>query len=111
MNELHISTAAQADLLEIKAYIEQEFDNPSAALAAVRRITNRIRVLRDHAYIGARLSSIVTIESDYRYLVSEQYLIFYRVHGKDVDIDRILHGRRDYMRVLFEDMLPENSEG
>ena len=111
MNELHISAAAQADLLEIKAYIEQEFDNPAAALAAVRRITNRIRVLRDHAYIGARLSSIVTMESDYRYLVSGQYLIFYRVYGKDIYIDRILHGRRNYMRVLFEGIPPEDPEG
>lgn len=111
MNNVHLSPTAQADLIEIKTHIEQEFDNPGAALTAVRRIIKRIRVLRDHAYMGAHLSSIVTIESDYRYLVSGQYLIFYRVHGKDVYIDRILHGRRNYMKALFEGMLPEDSEG
>ena len=87
---------------DLRNYTEVLHEVAAAAIAAVRRITNRIRVLRNHAYIGARLSSIVTIESDYRYLVSEQYLIFYRVHGKDVYIDRILHGHRNYMRVLFE---------
>lgn len=110
MNELHFSPAAQTDLAQIKAYIEQELSSPGAALSTVRKITKRIRLLRDHAYAGARLSSIVEVESDYRFLVSGNYLVFYRVYGKDVYIDRVLYGRRDYMRVLFEDALPEDPE-
>ena len=27
--------------------------------------------------------------------------MFYRIYGKDVYIDRVLYGRRDYMRILF----------
>ena len=42
MNNLHLSEEAQNDLLEIKAYIEEEFLNPSAALATVSRITKSI---------------------------------------------------------------------
>ena len=49
MNNLHLSEEAQNDLLEIKAYIEEELLNPSAALATVSRITKSLRILQNHA--------------------------------------------------------------
>ena len=105
MNNLHLSEEAQNDLLEIKAYIEEELLNPSAALATVGRITKSLRILQNHAQAGALLSSIADIESDYRFLVSGNYLSFYRVCGRGVYIDRILSGKRDYMRILFGDVV------
>ena len=103
MNNLHLSEEAQNDLLEIKAYIEEELLNQSAALATVSRITKSLRILQNHAQAGAPLSSIADIESDYRFIVSGNYISFYRVYGSEVYIDRILYARRDYMRILFED--------
>ena len=110
MNNLHLSLDAQDDLAEIKAYIAEELDNPQAALATVTKISNTIRMLRDHALIGAPLSSIVDVESDYRFLTSGNYMIFYRVVGNDVFIDRVLYGRRDFLRVLSlepKDRIPQ----
>lgn len=106
MNKLHLSGAAQEDLAGIKAYIAQELDSPQAALSTLRRITKSIRILRDHAYAGAALSSVTDTKSEVRFLVSGQYLIFYRVCGRDVYVDRVLYGRRDYLRALFGDALP-----
>ena len=103
MNNLHLSEEAQNDLLEIKAYIEEELLNPSAALATVSRITKSLRILQNHAQAGAQLSSIVDIESDYRFIVSGNYNSFYRAYGSEVFIDLILYARRDYMRILFGD--------
>ena len=74
MNNLHLSEEAQNDLLEIKAYIEEELLNPSAALATVSRITKSLRILQNHAQAGAPLSSIADIESDYRFIVSGNYI-------------------------------------
>lgn len=104
MNSLFLSEEAQNDLIEIKTYIEEELLNPSAALATVSRITKSLRILQNHAQAGALLSSIADIESDYRFLVSGKYISFYRVCGGDVYIDRILYTRRDYMRILFENI-------
>ena len=56
MNNLHLSEEAQNDLLEIKAYIEEELLNPSVALATVSRITKSLRILQNHAQAGAPLS-------------------------------------------------------
>ena len=99
MNDLHVS---QKYLLEIQEYIVDNLDNPNAAKSTLTQITSRIRILQEHAYAGAMLSSIVNVESDYRFLASGNYLIFYRVRGTDIFVDRILYSRRDYIRVLFE---------
>lgn len=104
MNNLHLSKKAQSDLAEIKAYITEELENPDAALATVSRITKKIRVLKNQAYAGTPLSSVADTESDYHFIVSGNYLVFYRAYGKDVYIDRVLYGRRDYMRILFGDV-------
>jgi len=42
------------------------------------------------------------VDSDYRFLVTGSYLTFYRVYGSDIYVDRVLYGRRDYLRVLFD---------
>lgn len=103
MNNLHISPGAQEDLSEIKAYIAEDLENPQAALSTVTKITKAIRMLQNHALIGTPLSSVADVNSDYRYLVSGNYMIFYRVSGKDIFIDRVIYGRRDYLRILFAD--------
>lgn len=109
MNSVYLSGEAQSDLAEIKAYIAGELENPSAALAVVRRITEAIRALRNHAQIGTPLSAIADVETDYRFLVTGNYLTFYRVYGSDVYVDRVLYGRRDYLRILFGDVYPEDA--
>ena len=103
MNNLHLSEEAQNDLFEIKSYNEEELLNPSAALATVSRITKSLRILQNYAQTGAPLSSIANIESDYRFIISDNYISFYRAYGSEVYIDRILYARRDYMRILFGD--------
>ncbi|MCI5774528.1 MAG: type II toxin-antitoxin system RelE/ParE family toxin [Erysipelotrichaceae bacterium] len=103
MNKLYISPAAESDLEEIKTYITNELENHVAALSTVSQITKSIRILQTHAFAGAPLSSIIDIESDYRFLVSKNYLIFCRAYENTVYIDRILYRKRDYLRILFED--------
>ena len=107
MNNLHLSPEAQDDLADIKAYIAEDLENPQAALSTVAKITKTIRMLQDHALIGTPLSAVADVNSDYRYLVSGSYMVFYRVSDKDVFIDRVLYGRRDYMRILFADTQEE----
>ena len=103
MNNLHLSIDAQNDLADIKAYIAEDLENPQAAIATVSKITKAIRILRDHALIGTPLSSVADVDGDYRFLVSGNYMVFYRANGNDIYIDRVLYGRRDYLRILFAD--------
>lgn len=61
------------------------------------------------AEIGAPLSSIADTDADYRFLVTGNYMTFYRVSGENVYVDRILYGRRDYLRILIGDQLEEEN--
>lgn len=107
MADLKISPKAQKDMLEIKAYISEELGNPTAATNVLVKITKRIRDLIEFPLIGASLSSVIKIETGYRYLVCRQYTAFYRYENGTVYVDRVLSGRRDFMRTLFGDVAEE----
>ena len=104
MYKLKISPEAKDDLVEIKSYISQDLCNQQAAENLVSKIINKISGLSDHLGIGAPLSSVVDINTDYRFLVCANYLIFYRCEDEIVFVSRILYGRRDYTRILFADL-------
>ena len=87
---------------EIWDYISSELQNISAAERTVNRIMDDVDRLADFAEIGAPLSSIADVDSDYRFLMTGSYLTFYRVYGSDIYVDRVLYGRRDYLRILFD---------
>ncbi len=94
---------------EIWDYIVSELQNLSAAERIVNSIMDAVDQLGEFAEVGAPLSSIANVESDYRFLVTGNYLTFYRVYGNEVYVDRVLYGRRDYLRILFGDMSDEET--
>lgn len=108
-NKLHYSPEALNDLDEAWEYIMMDLGNPDAAENVVNRIMDTIDRLVDFAELGALLSSVTDVETDYRFLLSENYMIFYRLEETDVYIDRILYGKRDYLRILLSN-LPEETE-
>lgn len=110
MSKLKISPEAKNDLAEIKDYISQELCNPQAAVNLASKITRKIRGLSEHPGIGASLSSIMDIQTDYRFLVCTNYLILYRYEDEIVFVSRILYGKRDYMHILFGNLLEDEEK-
>lgn len=101
MAKLLISPEAKQDLLEIKEYISNELDSPIAAKNVTDKIIKQISSLSDFPKIGTMLSSIINMETGYRFLVCGSYTAFYRYIDNTVFVDRILYGKRDFMRILF----------
>lgn len=106
-NKIHYAPEARRDMDEIWDYIATELQSIAAAKRTVDRILNTVDQLENFAELGAPLASICAVVSDYRFLVSGNYMIFYRVEGSDVHVDRVTYGRRDYLRLLFGDVLEE----
>lgn len=107
--KVQLSPEAEKDLFKTKFYIANNLSNPIAAENVTKRITKRLRSLSDNPRLGSPLSSIVDVETDYRYLLcSKYYMAFYRIEEKRVYVDRIIDGRRNYMKILFG--LPEEDE-
>jgi len=103
--KLRINPLAYQDLLEIKSYIAIELLNPEAADDIVRNIIAAYNRLSDFPFMGQSLSAIIGITTDYRYLVSGSYIIFYKIENEFVSVYRVLYGKRDYVRVLFSNQL------
>ena len=94
---------------DIWDYIVSELQNRSAAERVIDRIMDAVDQLQNFAEMGTPLSSIADVGTDYRFLVSGNYMVFYRVQGSDVYIDRVLYGRSDFMSILFKDLLREET--
>ena len=104
MNTLSISPEAQKDLEEIKAYIAETLCNPAAAIAVVARIIHGIKQLRLTPVACPSLASKVPFDTNYRYLICGNYLVFYRYEDKTIFVDRVLYGKRDYVKILFPEL-------
>lgn len=104
MNRLFVSPEAQKDLFEIKKYISEELENPKAAIRIVLKITKKLRGLIDFPEVRTMLSSIINFESNYHFIICESYIAFYRIDKNSIYIDRILYGKRDFIKVLFENI-------
>lgn len=108
-NKIHYSPESRRDLDDVWDYIVSELQNRSAAERVINRIIDAVDPLKNFAEMGTPLSSIADIGTDYRFLVSGNYMVFYRVQGNDIYIDRVLYGRSDYMSALFKDLLREKN--
>ena len=104
MAKVSLSAEAERDLLQIKDYIATELDNPSAANQTLSKITKRISQLSKFPELGSKLDAIIPFQSEYRFLVCGNYLAFYLYQENSVMVDRILYGRRDFVRELFGDL-------
>lgn len=89
---------ALRDLEEIRDYIG--VDAPAAAEHMVERILHAVEGLDRLPLRGSAPRDRRLRHLGYRYLVCSSYLVFYRVLGSTVRVYRILHGRREYRRLL-----------
>ena len=107
-HKLRYSAQARKDLDEIWDYIVADLGNHIAAEKTVNRIMDDVDRLADFPEMGTMLRNVTHMVTDYRYIVSGNYMAFYRMYDNTVYIVRILYGRRDYMRVLFGDASDSN---
>ena len=104
--KIRLNPMVISDMQAIKAYIAE--DNPEAAAKTANDIFSQIEKLTDFPGIGAPLNTKINIKTDYRFLVSGVYLIFYRVEGEFVSVYRVLNGVRDYLAILFSEEITED---
>ena len=94
-----VSQAARRDLIGIR----DEPANPDAAVRILKLLRTGIESLRDMPERGMSLDAVLSVHTDYRFLVCEKYRIFYLCEGDQVEVVRVLHTLQNYMRALFLD--------
>ena len=96
--EVRIYPAAIQDLLDIIDYLNNL--SPDAALRYYDLLTGQIASLAQLPERCPRPKDLALAAMGYRVLIVENYLVFYVVSGRTVQIRRILYGRREYRALL-----------
>ena len=99
--KLVLSAEARRDIKNIQDYIAEEQERPQTALQVIEKILNRIENLLRFPDTGTLLSPKVNFPANYRYARAAGYYIFYRHEHNQIFVDRIIHGKRDYITILF----------
>jgi plasmid stabilization system protein ParE len=108
--KVRVTPEAFNDIKQIKNYISEEFDNSIAANRIVNKITKSYRNLEKSPYIGKRLITVVGTESDYRFLICGNHLIFYIIEGNNISVERVIHSKRDYCKLLNINIIDDLTE-
>lgn len=89
---------AEEDFTEIVSYVAA--DNPNAANVLATKIEKNLELLSDNPKLG-RIPRDEDIRNlGYRYLIVQNYIIFYSTEERTIIIHRILHSARNYKALL-----------
>ena len=89
---------AEYDLSEIFEYVR--VDSQSAALSLIDKIDKNISKLAAFPELGKIPNDRRLKKLGYRILIINNYLVFYVVRKKNIEIRRIIHGKRKYNFIL-----------
>jgi toxin ParE1/3/4 len=96
--EIRFLRIAEEDFVEIISYIAA--DNPKAAETIAIKIEKNINLLSENPELG-RIPRDEDIKNlGYRYIVIQNYIVFYTIEERTIFIHRILHSARDYRAIL-----------
>lgn len=102
ISNIRYSPEALNDLDEIWEYIAVELANPSAAKNTINGIMNAINKVKEFPNAYSPLYFENGLETNYRFVIFENYMAFYRIGKNEMFVDRVLYGKRDYMKILFK---------
>lgn len=89
---------AEEDFTEIVSYVAA--DNPNAANVLATKIEKNLELLSDNPKLGRIPRDEEIRNLGYRYLIVQNYIIFYTTEERIIIIHRILHSARNYKALL-----------
>jgi toxin ParE1/3/4 len=89
---------AEQDLFELYDYVAR--DAPEAAATFIERIDAAVIQLAAHPHLGPVVREERLRSVGFRYLPVGDHIVFYKVEDGSVIVYRVLHGARDWGRLL-----------
>lgn len=97
---IEYSKEAKQDLIDIKKYIKYNLQEPNAAQKLITKIRNQINSLKNNPEIYAIIDDDIIKKLEIRKLIVDNYIVFYRMKNNDLEIVRIMYGRRNWIDLL-----------
>ena len=101
MTKILYSPKSRKDLDNIFDYIHDDLNNPVAAKRTVKGILNKINELKGYPQLGPVGYLENNIDSVFRFVRYENYILFYQITKDVILIVRVLHHLQDYVKQLF----------
>ena len=100
---VEFSRRANTQIRNIFSYIAE--DNADAALKMVDALEKRARQLEDTPFIGAELpeNEYPFLESGYRRLIVNPFIMYYRIINRTVYITHIIHAKRNQAKAFIQE--------
>jgi len=97
-----ISEPAESDLRDIVRYIASQLSAPISALNMMGLLEEAMTGLSDLPQRCPLVADERLSQLGYRKLNVKKYVVFFSIDEKNkvVDVERILYGRRDWLRIL-----------
>jgi len=96
--QIRLLNVAEEDFTEIVSYIAA--DNPSAANTLANKIEKKLELLSDNPKLGRIPRDEEIRNLGYRYIIIQNYIVFYTIDEKTILVHRILHSARNYKTLL-----------
>ena len=97
-----VSEPAENDLRDIVRYIASQLSAPVSALHMMELLEEAMAGLSDMPQRCPLVADERLSQMGYRKLTVKNYVVFFFIDEKNkvVDVERILYGRRDWLRIL-----------
>lgn len=102
MNKYNIeySKESKQDLIGIKQYIKYNLQEPETAERLIAKIRNGINKLKNNPEIYAIIDDELIKKLEIRKLIIDNYIVFYRLKNNNLEIVRVMYGRRNWINLL-----------
>ena len=97
---IEYSNDSKQDLIGIKQYIKYNLQEPETAQKLILKIRKEINSLKVNPEIYAIIDDDIIKKIEIRKLVVDNYIVFYRINDKNIQIVRIMYGRRNWLNLL-----------
>ena len=97
---IEYSKESKQDLIDIKKHIKYNLQEPDTANRLINKIRTEIDKLIDKPELYAIIDDDFIKKLEIRKIIVDNYIVFYRINNKTIQIVRVLYGRRKWINLL-----------
>jgi plasmid stabilization system protein ParE len=100
MYKIKFSNYLYEDLESSINYIKYVLQNPVAAKRLKNEVKNALEKIKKNPFIYPTVPVEYLASKGYRFMAVKNYMLFFKVKEKQINIDRFLYGPRDWINIL-----------
>ena len=97
---IEYSMESKQDLIDIKRYIKYNLQEPNTAQKLITKIKEEIDSIKDNPEMYSIIDDDIIKRFKIRKLVVDNYIIFYRINDENIQIVRVMYGKRNWITLL-----------